>query len=238
MEQNQVKDASSIMKELYAQFPQESERTIVKSGVSLVYLPISEVINRLNKVLGVEGWSFEIITVRRDEIDQDELVAHVALTAEIGDKRVVKHGFGGSNVKRAKSNQKPVDLGNDFKGAVSDALKKAAQQLGVGLYLARSVDAMDAEDAILLDASDDGFARIPEQVPTPALSELEEKWNTFIDITKGLKKEQKEELNSFWSTHSGGRPKPTKSSATIDDLQALITEALRIQFGGQYVTNS
>jgi hypothetical protein len=97
---------------------------------------------------------------------------------------------------------------------------------------------MDAEDAILLDASDDGFARIPEQVPTPALSELEEKWNTFIDITKGLKKEQKEELNSFWSTHSGGRPKPTKSSATIEDLQALITEALRIQFGGQYVTNS
>ncbi len=109
MEQNQAKDASSIMKELYAQFPQESERTIVKSGVSLVYLPISEVINRLNKVLGVEGWSFEIISVRRDEIDQDELVAHVALTAEVGDKRVVKHGFGGSNVKRAKSIDQDFD---------------------------------------------------------------------------------------------------------------------------------
>ena len=32
-----------------------------------------------------------------------------------------------------------------MKGAVSDALKKAAQTLGVGLYLARSEDAMYAE---------------------------------------------------------------------------------------------
>lgn len=238
MEQNQGKDASSIMRELYAQFPQESERTIVKSGVELVYLPISEVINRLNKVLGVEGWSFEIISVRRDEVDQDEIIAHVALTAEINDKKVVKHGFGGSNVKRAKSTQKPVDLGNDFKGAVSDALKKAAQQMGIGLYLARSVDAMDAEEAILLEGIDDGGVKQTEAAPVPQLSELDEKWNNFIEITKGLKKEQKDELNSFWSAHSGGRPKPTKSSATMEDLRALIAEALRLQFGGQYVINS
>ena len=110
------------------------EKTLVKSGVSLIYLPISEVINRLNKVLGVENWSFEIISVRRDEVDTDEIIAHVSLSAEIDGKSIVKHGFGGQTVKRQRKDNKPVDLGNDFKGAVSDALKKAAQQLGIGLF--------------------------------------------------------------------------------------------------------
>jgi len=74
------------------------ERTRVKGGISLIYLPISEVINRLNKVLGVDNWSFEIVSVRRDDVDTDEIVAHVSLTATIGDATVVKHGFGGSSV--------------------------------------------------------------------------------------------------------------------------------------------
>jgi hypothetical protein len=204
-------------------FPEEMEKVLVKSGVELVYLPISEVINRLNKVIGVNNWSFEIISVRRDEIDVDELVAHVALTAEIDGKSVVKHGFGGQSVKRAKSTQKPIDLGNDFKGAVSDALKKAAQQLGVGLYLARSADAMDAEEALT----------VVEQAPAPLVdSEIEEQWNNFVEITKAMNKEQKDSLNDFWAKHSGGKPKPTKSTATKEDIESLVIEALKIQFGG------
>lgn len=220
-------NSSEIAKLLSEPFPEEMEKTIVKSGVSLIYLPISEVINRLNKVLGVDNWSFEIISVRRDEVDVDEIIAHVSLSAIIDGKSVVKHGFGGQSVKRQKKDNKPVDLGNDFKGAVSDALKKAAQQFGVGLYLARSADAMDAEDAI------DSPPNNPAQT-----SEIDEKWNNFVAVAKTLTAEQKDLLNEFWTTYSGGRPKPTRSTVSEDDIDALVIEAMRLSFGATLVEKS
>lgn len=217
-------NSHEIAKLLAEPFPEEMEKVLVKSGVSLVYLPISEVINRLNKVLGVENWSFEIISVRRDEVDIDEIIAHVSLSAEIDGKSIVKHGFGGQSVKRQKKDNKPVDLGNDFKGAVSDALKKAAQQLGVGLYLARSTDAMDAEEAI--DSP-------PQPVEPPSI--LDEKWNNFFSVVRSLNAEQKELLNNFWSTYSGGRPKPTRATVSEKDVDALVVEAMRLSFGATLV---
>lgn len=219
-------NSTEIARLLSEPFPEEMERVIVKSGVELVYLPISEVINRLNRVLGVENWSFEIIDVRRDAIDTDEIIAHISLVAKIGNETVVKHGFGGQSVKRQRKDNKPVDLGNDFKGAVSDALKKAAQQLGVGLYLARSADAMDAEDAI--NSSSNG------QVSEPS-SPLDEKWGNFVAVAKTLNQEQKDGLNAFWEKHSGGRPKPTRATVSEEDVDALVVEAMRLSFGATLV---
>lgn len=221
-------NSAEVARLLSEPFPEEMERVIVKSGVELVYLPISEVINRLNKVLGVDGWSFEIISVRRDEIDTDQIIAHVSLVATIGDTTVVKHGFGGQSVKRQKKDNKPVDLGNDFKGAVSDALKKAAQQLGVGLYLARSADAMDAEDAIT--SSSPAAAE-----PT---SPLDEKWSNFVAVAKTLNQEQKDALNAFWEKHSGGKPKPTRATVSEEDIDALVVEAMRLSFGATLVEDA
>lgn len=220
-------NSTEIARQLAEPFPEEMERTIVKSGVSLVYLPISEVINRLNKVLGVENWSFEIISVRRDDVDTDEIIAHVSLSASIDGHYVTKHGFGGQSVKRQRKDNKPVDLGNDFKGAVSDALKKAAQQLGVGLYLARSADAMDAEDAIY---------SAPQQQEAPSV--LDEKWGNFVAVTKTLSQEQKDALNDFWAKHSGGKPKPTRATAEEQDIDALVVEAMRLSFGATLVEST
>jgi recombination DNA repair RAD52 pathway protein len=121
-------------------FPREVERQLRKGGTSLTYIPVSEVITRLNKVLGVDMWSYEIISCERDSLDPDFIVAHVSLTAtfvptnDAPSITVVKHGIGGQKIKRTK-NGEIVDLGDEMKGAVSDALKKAAQHLGVGLYL-------------------------------------------------------------------------------------------------------
>jgi hypothetical protein len=221
---------NQIMDDLYAQFPQEMEKVRVVAGVELVYLPVSEVINRLNRVFGVDGWSFEIISVQRDQFEQDEIIAHVSMTAFVGDRHVTRHGFGGQSIKRSKKDQKPVDLGNDFKGAVSDALKKAAQLFGIGLYLARSSDALDAEEAILASGGD---VVIQNAAPT-APSENDALWLNFVEVTKSLTAEQKAMLNDFWSSYSGGRPKPNKSSASEDDIQALIAEAVRIRFDGAH----
>ena len=76
-------ETQSQRKEVYAPlsepFPQEMERTINKGGTSLTYIPVSEVINRLNKVLGVDKWSFTIVRCERDAIDPDFVVAHVRI---------------------------------------------------------------------------------------------------------------------------------------------------------------
>ena len=210
-------------------FPVEMEKTLVKSGMSLVYLPVSEVINRLNKVLGPESWSFTVISIERDQYDNDEIIAHINLSIDFGDGKIVnKHGIGGQSVKRAKSTGKPIDLGNDFKGAVSDALKKAAQQLGVGLYLARSADAMDIEDAMDADLVNKSTIAAQQNISP----EVSQKWENFMSIVKSLSSEKKSELNAYWDKASSGQPKPRKETITPDALDGLITEATRLSFGG------
>lgn len=215
-------------------FPVEMEKTLVKSGVSLVYLPVSEVINRLNKVLGPESWSFTVISIERDQYDNDEIIAHINLSIDFGDGKIVnKHGIGGQSVKRAKSTGKPIDLGNDFKGAVSDALKKAAQQLGVGLYLARSTDAMDIEDAMDADLVNKSTIAAQQNISP----EVSQKWENFMSIVKSLSSEKKSELNAYWDKASSGQPKPRKETITPDALDGLITEATRLSFGGGTTIN-
>ena len=129
------------MQALAAPFPREVEKTLVKSGTSLTYIPVSEIITRLNEVLGIDSWSLNIIRCERDAIDPDYIVAHARLTwhlSHLSDKEpmVIRDGIGGQKIKRSKTGE-IIDLGDEMKGAVSDALKKAAQSMGIGLYLAR-----------------------------------------------------------------------------------------------------
>ena len=232
--QTTTENVQSIMGALYAQFPAEMERTMVVSGTELRFIPVSEVINRLNKVLGIDAWSFEVLRLERDPVETDEIISHVSLTAKIGESTITKHGVGGVSIKRIKSTGKPVDLGNSYKMAVSDALKKAAQQLGVGLYLSRTADALDAEEALDMEGVHNAQQLSDPVVDTGNKSDVEIRYEAFLDIAKKLSKEQKDELNEFWKNHSGGKPKPTKASATLDDLQALNAEAVRLLFGGTY----
>lgn len=143
---------SHMLQALSEPFDPSVERQLKKGGTSLTYIPVSEVISRLNRVLGVDMWSYEIISCKRDTLDPDYIVAHIRLTATFVPTEsspaltVVKDGIGGQKIKRTK-NGDIVDLGDEMKGAVSDALKKAAQHLGVGIYLARSEEAIYLEQA-------------------------------------------------------------------------------------------
>lgn len=208
--------------DLSEQFPKEVERQLKKGGTSLTYIPVSEVINRLNKVIGIDGWSYEIIKCERDALDPDFIVAHVRMTIYPGEDKfisAVKDGFGGQKIKRTK-NGDIVDLGDEFKGAVSDALKKAAQSLGVGLYLARS------EEAMLEEAAAEREQQIMQSID-PVVAEL---WDDFVSVSRGLNDEQKKELNAFWAEYANGRSKPTKATATEQDLEALMEKALFLTF--------
>ena len=143
---------SNILSALSEPFDPSVEKQLKKGGASLTYIPVSEVITRLNRVLGVDMWSYHIVSCARDSLDPDYVVAHVRLTAtfvptdDAPALTVVKDGIGGQKIKRTK-NGDIVDLGDEMKGAVSDALKKAAQHFGVGLYLARSEESMSLEYA-------------------------------------------------------------------------------------------
>ena len=202
-------------------FPREMERTVSKSGRSLTYLPISEVIARLNKVIGVGNWSSEIVSIGRDATDLDWVIAHVRLTATVNGEVITKDGVGGQQVKYTKAG-KVLDLGDEFKGAMSDALKKAAQQLGVGLYLARDDAAMEIEDAL----------NAPAPIADPAVEVL---FDQLVSLSKDLDEAGRAALEDFWIEYADGEPKPTRATAKVADLEALIAEATRLTLGGDFV---
>ena len=116
--------------------PFEVTFTDVRGGVELTYISGEQVVSRLNEVLGVAGWSFRIL--RHDiNTEADEAWALGEIVAEIDGKIVTRQQFGSQKIKRSRSTRAPLDLGFDLKGASTDAMKKCASLLGVGLYLSR-----------------------------------------------------------------------------------------------------
>jgi len=108
----------------------------VRGGVELEYITGEQVVSRLNEVLGPGGWSFNI---KQQGInpDADEAWVLGVLTAQIEDGQnvVVREQFGSQKIKRSRTTNSPLDIGFDYKGAATDALKKCASWIGVGLYL-------------------------------------------------------------------------------------------------------
>lgn len=205
---------NDIYQQLSEHFPPEMEKRLNKGGASLVYIPISEVITRMNKVVGVENWSF---VVKGWQQLGTSIVAHVSVTATISGNSVTREGVGGQKIKLTKQGD-PVDIGDEVKGAVSDALKKAVQTLGIGLYLARSYDAMEIEQ----------YLDTPVALPVPTVSP---KYAQFKSLLEG-NDEYKNKIKDFWSHYGGGRAVPKPSEFTEEELDILIAELVSYSFPG------
>jgi len=95
-------------------------------GNTLAYLG-PQVIQRLNDALNA-AWNFEIVCY---EVLEDEVLVLGRLTAGT----VYKTQFGTSSITPNKTSGEVISLGDDLKAAATDALKKAATLLGVGLCL-------------------------------------------------------------------------------------------------------
>ena len=217
---------------LTEQFAPEMERVLKKGGVSLTYIPVSEVINRLNKVIGVDRWSFEIVSCGRDAVDPDYIVAPVRLVWYTNEKdgwaAVTREGFGGQKIKRTKQGE-IVDLGDEFKGAVSDALKKAAQTFGVGLYLARSEEAIDAESYYETPS-----AAAVAQAEVGNDAETVRIWEAFMTFVSTFTDEQKKQLRSDWAEFSDGAPIPKVNTVTLEEAEFLHGQAAAISIGEHF----
>jgi hypothetical protein len=215
-------------------FPVEMERTVNKSGRALTYLPIAEVINKMNKVIGIGNWSSEVVSIGRDALDPDWVIAHVRVSITVPSNQTNEKvhatydGVGGQAVKRKKTGE-ILDLGDEFKGAVSDALKKALQQIGLGLYLARTDDAIYADEAYEAPVA----SVVEKPVKQVAGKTDEDKmWDAFDEHISAMDKGEKAALGEWWQSTYPSEPKPKRGGPTTKaQLKACVAEILRIKLG-------
>ena len=130
----------------------------VRGGVRLTYVTGEQVVSRLNDVLGPGGWSFNIMH-QEIHAEADEAWCLGKLTADIDGQRVEREQFGSQKLKRSRSTGAPLDIGFDLKGAATDALKKCATLIGVGLYLSEK----------------EGGVEQPKPAPEPMVTHPEDK---------------------------------------------------------------
>ncbi|MBI5611370.1 MAG: hypothetical protein HY902_21035 [Deltaproteobacteria bacterium] len=95
-----------------------------RSGQPLQYIEGHQVVARLNEALG-GSWSFKVL---EHQVTETEVV----VLGELQAGELIKQAFGGAEVTRTRDG-KLVSLADDLKSAATDALKKAATLLGVGL---------------------------------------------------------------------------------------------------------
>lgn len=118
---------------LSAQFAKPLQRTGPTGGPMLDYLSGEQVISHLNDVLGVDGWEFRVLQHGHNQ-EADEIWVLGELTAHFPERSVVRQQFGSQEVKHKRDGD-ILEIGFDLKGAATDALKKCASLIGVGLWL-------------------------------------------------------------------------------------------------------
>jgi hypothetical protein len=106
--------------------PEQIKQRPGQHGKTLSYVDISAVIERLNEAFD-HRWDFEVVS---HQVRDTEVVVLGKITAD----GVTKAAFGGSSITLDKEGE-VVSLADDLKAAASDALKKCASLLGVGLEM-------------------------------------------------------------------------------------------------------
>ena len=156
-----------------------------RNGQNISYVEGHAIVHRLNEALAGD-WSFRVL--EREVLDQEVLVL-VELRAD----DVIKHAFGGSELTRTREG-KVVSIADDLKSAATDALKKAATLLGVGLQPCAVEEAPPAPQGPKL------VPPVPEgeEPGVPDTNRLTRKQAEFIAKlarTNGLGKGEVEELS-------------------------------------------
>lgn len=104
-----------------------------RGGGEWKYVKTNYVVETLNRIFGYL-WSFEVLS-SLDEVatlaPTGTCIVKGRLTVQIGDRELVKEQFGRCDVKFRRGTKEFLDLGNDMKGAASDALKKCASEFGL-----------------------------------------------------------------------------------------------------------
>lgn len=134
----------------------------------------------LNLMFGWD-WDFEIIS---EQVAFGQVIVKGKLTCRSNGKEIVKMQFGKKDVVFKKGTQDPLDIGNDFKAAATDALKKCAAELGI------AADIYNAEEfrEVLLDLSE-------EETPSQKRYRLER--DRIMQAMENGYKPTKEEIEKY-----------------------------------------
>jgi hypothetical protein len=185
------KKEPTVYDRLAERFDAKHHKTKSIGGATLTYVDGEMVVSRLNEVLGLGGWSFEVKDIK---VLEDEVWALGRITAYGPDRTIVREQAGGQIINRKRGipaqparaaqpadGDRPaipaveaqpavkgeiIELSNDIKGAITDCLKKCATLMGVGLYLFNPDERREVE-AEMREASRPKPAPRPAAPPTP-----------------------------------------------------------------------
>lgn len=135
---------TTTTQELDANIPESAVSTRSQSGVNLSYLTGAYVINRLNQVLGQGNWAYKIDQLKPvfegkitqasgKEVFTVSYTAMCSLIANIDGKTVEFTDVGFGDGTDARNPGKGHELAS--KEAATDALKRAAKNLGISMGL-------------------------------------------------------------------------------------------------------
>lgn len=188
---------------LREEFDQGALKQLKKGNSTFTYIPASEVVARLNTVLGVTGWRTVESEAWIDKNYDDWVIAKYTIEAVVDGVPTVRIGWGGQKIKMS-GNGGPLDLGDEFKGASSDALKKCVSHLGVGLYLSRDEDMVALEEEIRKEKAGPDLIQVVE------------------DYVANLDDETKAEFAGWWK--SNHIPKLTSGRVTVEQILIAANE--------------
>ena len=178
-----------------------------RNGQSISYIEGQAVVQRLNEALAGE-WSFKVL---EHDIREGEVIVLGELRA--GD--VVKQAFGGSEVTRTRDG-KVVSLADDLKAAATDALKKAATLLGIGLKLGGDTDVAHIPTGPRLVEPHDE----PDVPPTNRLTRKQAEFIGKLARGNGMSKHELDELSKQQFGKSSAFLTVAEASAFIKTLNA------------------
>lgn len=184
---------------LEAAFPPDK----IKKVQNLDYVPVGDVIHRMNEVLGTGGWSSNVTEIFEGG---DYIIAQVMVTATVDGLASSHTQMGGKKKNTRQGSDTLVDLGHDYKGAASDALKKACQQFGVGLHLAIGED-----------------ESIPVAAPAAPEGAVElDLYNKVMGVVAEFEPDKLRLVKEWWAENGIG-PKPEFDTVTEEVFEAYAT---------------
>ena len=119
-----AKQLQLLLKKTPAQYVRQRP---AKGGGVWHYVSGAYVRKVLNLMFGWD-WDFEVLN---EMVQGNQVIVKGKLTCRVNGKSIVKTQFGCKEIMMRKGTNEPLNLGNDFKSATTDALKKCSAEIGI-----------------------------------------------------------------------------------------------------------
>lgn len=150
----------------------------------------------LNMMFGWD-WDFEI---KDKQIVINQVIVEGRLTVRSNGTTVVKEQIGKKDIVYRKGTETPLDIGNDFKAAATDALKKCAAELGIAADVYNASEFREVE----LDLTNEMTpAEIKRQKEIERLKRLIDKGDDLPSLAIHVENINDDELTNYYNDAKG-----------------------------------